>query len=58
MSEGNCYAVTEAAWHILGGKGSGWKPMRLKINPNDPHCHWFLKHESGTILDLSVRSTT
>lgn len=54
---GNCYHVSEAAFHILGGKSSGWQPMRTKLdvpkNYKGYAWHWFLKHESGMILDLS-----
>ena len=54
--EGNCYAVTEAAWHILGGQDSEWEVMRLKI-PGEKHSHWFLRHGMlhGIVIDLSVR---
>ena len=52
-SEGNCYASSEALYHILGGKRAGWKAMRL--NTGEKFCHWFLKHKSGVILDPSVR---
>lgn len=57
MRIGNCYAASEALYHILGGKRAGWKPMRLFIRRrgNIGLSHWFLKHESGMILDPSVR---
>ena len=48
MKRGNCYVTCEALYHLLGGKGAGWKPMSLRI-AND--THWFLKHDNGTILD-------
>jgi hypothetical protein len=48
---GNCYVTSEAAYHLLGGKEAGWKPMRMRIK-ND--THWFLKHENGLILDLTA----
>lgn len=53
---GNCYFISEALYHILGGKAAGWKPMRLKME--DPFelgtcTHWYLKHESGVVLDAS-----
>lgn len=47
---GNCYAASEALYHILGGKRAGWKPM---VMPYDGDTHWFLKHRSGLILDPS-----
>lgn len=52
MQRGNCYATSEAAYHILGGKAAGWKPMVMRVRGG---THWFLKHEDGRILDLSVR---
>lgn len=54
--EGNCYAVTEAAWHILGGRAGEWKIQRIKI-PGEKHSHWFLRHKRHpeVILDLSRR---
>ena len=48
---GNCYAASEALYHILGGKAAGWKPM---VVPYKGDNHWFLKHTSGMILDPSV----
>lgn len=48
---GHCYVVSEAAYHLLGGKEQGWTPQHVKV------CgvpHWFLKHKNGTILDLTA----
>lgn len=51
---GNCYAASEALYHILGGKRSGWTPMCVRVSSNC--CHWFLKHKAtGMILDPSRR---
>lgn len=52
---GNCYAASEALYHILGGKKAGWKPMRFPILGPDAKLdtHWFLKHKSGIIIDPS-----
>jgi len=48
---GNCYATSEALYHILGGKKSGWEPMYIYTNTMD---HWYLRHiETGIILDAS-----
>lgn len=47
---GNCYVVSEALYHILGGKRAGWKPMRMKVRGE---THWFLKHTSGLRIDAS-----
>jgi hypothetical protein len=49
---GNCYAASEALYHILGGKRAGWKPMHLKGRGIG---HWYLQHKSGMILDPSGR---
>lgn len=37
---GNCYVVTEALYHILGGKESGWEPRVMRLPTGD--THWFL----------------
>lgn len=50
---GNCYYTSEALYHILGGKAAGWKPMRMSVPVVG--SHWFLKHESGLIIDATVR---
>ena len=49
---GNCYVTSEAAYHLLGGKEAGWTPMRMH---HEGDTHWFLKHKSGFILDLTVK---
>ena len=48
---GNCYATSEALYHLLGGKRAGWKPMTVR---HEGDVHWFLKHEDGRILDVTV----
>jgi hypothetical protein len=50
-ANGNCYVTSEALYHLLGGKAAGWKPMSLPMNGG---THWFLKHESGLILDATA----
>ncbi len=47
---GHCYVASEAAYYMLGGKEEGWKPMHMY---HLGESHWFLKHESGFILDLT-----
>ena len=47
---GHCYVASEAAYYMLGGKEEGWKPMHMT---HLGASHWFLKHESGYILDLT-----
>jgi hypothetical protein len=49
--KGNCYVTSEALYHLLGGKKAGWKPMCISMQPDN---HWFLKHESGMILDATA----
>ena len=48
---GNCYVASEALYHILGGKPAGWTPMQMRTEDDS---HWFLKHESGLIIDPSA----
>jgi hypothetical protein len=47
---GHCYVASETAFHLLGGKKEGWTPQYIK-HLGCPH--WFLKHTSGVILDLT-----
>lgn len=50
---GHCYVATEALFHMLGKKRSGFVPQVIR---HEGGTHWFLKHsESGTILDLTSR---
>lgn len=48
---GHCYTASEMAYHLLGGKDAGWKPMNMQWEGTS---HWFLKHESGLILDITA----
>ncbi len=48
---GHCYVATETAYHLLGGKESGWKPHHIK---HVGRSHWYLKHDSGAVLDLTA----
>lgn len=48
---GHCYVASETAYHLLGGKEEGWKAYHVK---HLGYSHWFLKHESGFILDLTA----
>lgn len=51
MRRGNCYAASEALYHILGGQRSEWKPCWMRTKTD---THWFLKHKrTGEILDAS-----
>jgi hypothetical protein len=48
---GHCYVVSEVAYYLLGGKESGWTPQHIN---HIGRSHWYLKHESGAILDLTA----
>jgi hypothetical protein len=48
---GHCYVVSETLYHMLGGKQEGWTPQRVRMQGA---THWFLKHQSGAILDLTA----
>lgn len=50
---GNCYVTSEALFHLLGGKRAGWKSMQMRTNSGE--SHWFLKHNSGLIMDPTVK---
>lgn len=47
---GHCYHAAEALWHLLGGRDSPWKPMRVR--EADGMTHWWLQHrETSEIAD-------
>lgn len=49
---GNCYAASEALYHLLGGKAAGWKPMRMRWEGDS---HWFLFNvNTQQIVDPTV----
>ncbi len=55
--KGNCYAASEALYHLLGGKDAGWTPTYISgvcFVSEDTRAHWFLRHESGLILDATA----
>lgn len=41
---GQCYPASEAVYHLLGGKASGYTPVR-------GGGHWWLHRPDGTVLD-------
>ena len=47
--KGHCYVASEAAYHLLGGKEAGYKPMQIK---HEGDSHWFLRHENR-IIDIT-----
>lgn len=52
MKRGNCYVTSEALYHALGGRSAGWTPQVMRVGGD---THWFLKHESGLIVDPTRR---
>ena len=47
---GHCYHAAEALYHMIGGKKSGWVPMRVR--EADGMTHWWLQHrKTGEIAD-------
>ena len=51
MPRGNCYVTCESLYHLIGGKAAGWTPCSLR---HEGDTHWFLRHESGIVLDPTV----
>lgn len=48
---GHCYVASEAAYHLLGGSSSKWKPMFIR---HEGSPHWFLRSSDGEILDITA----
>lgn len=44
----HCYAASEALYHLLGGKASGYTPQTVR---HEGSVHRFLRHANGSILD-------
>lgn len=62
FTSGWCYAASELAYHLLGGKAAGWKPVQgpgAAAPHTDPDCgfstHWWLEGPNGEVLDLTRR---
>lgn len=50
---GHCYVATEALYHLLGRKKSGYVPQSIR---HQGDTHWYLKHrDTGNIRDLTAR---
>lgn len=50
-STGFCYAAAEAAFHLLGGKKAGWKPMCVVYYEDGiKSTHWWIVKD-GKIID-------
>jgi len=47
---GYCYIASEAFYHMIGGKESGFIPCTIK---HEDVSHWYLKHTSGKIVDIT-----
>lgn len=46
---GHCYVASEALYHLMGGRKSGWVPHNIK---HEGDQHWYLKNkETGEIID-------
>lgn len=52
---GYCYVVSEAFYHILGGKNSGCKPMHIR---HQDVSHWWVQGPQGQIWDLTAHQFT
>jgi hypothetical protein len=56
---GHCYVASEVAFHILGGKASGWKAMRLNHQSfpelANGETHWFIQNNNGDIIDPTAK---
>lgn len=48
---GHCYVASEALYHLLGGKATGYKPMFIS---HEGEPHWFLTGPSGEIIDATA----
>ena len=53
---GHCYAASEALYHLLGGKNSGWKPHCGRDEQNV--THWWLANAAGERLDPTAGQYT
>ncbi len=47
---GHCYVATEAMYHAIGGKASGFKPVSGRCPGG---VHWWLEAPDGTVVDLT-----
>ncbi len=50
---GHCYVASEALYHLLGRKRSGFVPQVIR---HEGSTHWYLKHSAtGKIRDLTCK---
>ena len=47
---GHCYVASEAAYHLMGGKASGYVPCHIR---HEGGSHWFLRGSDGTVIDIT-----
>ena len=52
---GECYAASEAIYHLAGGKAAGLVPCVVRMP--DGGTHWFLRW-GATVLDATARQYT
>jgi hypothetical protein len=45
---GHCFVASEALWHLMGGKGSGFVPHVGRV---DGKTHWWVVGPDGTVWD-------
>ena len=53
---GHCYVASEALYHLLGGRASGWYPVHARDAENI--VHWWLEKASGERLDPTAGQYT
>lgn len=53
---GHCYAASEAAYHLLGGRAAGLHPMSVGREHGGPH--WFLVNDTGDVIDPTAEQFT
>ena len=52
VQRGNCYVTSEALFHLLGGKATGWQAMRMRWEGD---THWFIRNvRTGQIVDATA----
>ncbi len=59
VTEGHCYAASEALYHLLGGKEAGYTPQVASWNEgNEKFSHWWIKKENIIIDPTSEQFTS
>ena len=52
---GHCYVVSEALYHLMGGKAAGIVPLHMV---HDGVSHWALRLADGSVLDATADQFT